>query len=243
MKVDILAFGAHPDDVELSCSGTLLKHIAEGKTVGLVDLTKGELGTRGSAALRKEEAEKARQLMGALFREQLDMPDGFFIYSQENILKVVKAIRAHQPEIVLANSLDDRHPDHGKGAKIVADACFYAGLAKIETFDEDGNPQKHHRPKNCFHYIQDRNLEPDFVVDITEFMDKKIELVKAFGSQFYNPDDPTYKKELETPISGKDFMFFLKAKAASYGRVANFTYAEGFNTSRTPGVKNLFDLV
>jgi bacillithiol biosynthesis deacetylase BshB1 len=243
MKVDILAFGAHPDDVELSCSGTLLKHIAEGKTVGLVDLTKGELGTRGNSALRKEEAEKSRLIMGALFRDQLDMPDGFFIYNQDNILKVVKAIRAHQPEIVIANSLDDRHPDHGKAAKIVADACFYAGLAKIETFDDAGNPQKHHRPKNCFHYIQDRNLEPDFVVDITEFMDKKIELVKAFGSQFYNPDDPNYKEELETPISGKDFMFFLKAKAASYGRVANFTYAEGFNTSRTPGVKNLFDLI
>jgi bacillithiol biosynthesis deacetylase BshB1 len=243
MKVDILAFAAHPDDVELSCSGTLLKHIAEGKTVGLVDLTRGELGTRGNATTRMKEGEAAREFMGALFREQLDMADGMFAYTDENLMKVIRSIRAHQPEIVLANSLEDRHPDHGRAAKLVADACFYAGLAKIETFGKDGTAQVHHRPKNCFHYIQDRNLEPDFLVDITDYMDKKIELVKKFESQFYNPDSEEYKDELETPISSKDFMSFLRAKAASYGRAAGFSYGEGFNVSRTPGVNSLFDLV
>lgn len=242
MKVDILAFAAHPDDVELSCSGTLLKMIAEGKTVGLADLTRGELGTRGNAEIRMKEAEAARVFMGALFREQLDMADGFFTYTQENLMKVICSIRAHQPEIVLANSLQDRHPDHGRAAKLVADACFYAGLAKVETTDKDGNLQAHHRPKNCFHYIQDRNLKPDFLVDISDYMNKKIALVKKFESQFYNPDTEEYKQELETPISSKDFMSFLRAKAASFGREAGFSYGEGFNVNRTPGVNSLFDL-
>ena len=243
MKIDILAIGVHPDDIELSCSGTLLKHIAEGKTVGLLDLTRGELGTRGTADIRDQEAAEAARIMGAKFRDNARMADGFFQYSEENIRKIIPYIRKYQPEIVLANALDDRHPDHGRAAKLVADACFYSGLVKIETRDESGNLQDRWRPKALYHYIQDRNIEPDFVVDITDHIDKKFELIYAFSSQFYVPEAKQYAKELSSPISGKDFMDFLRSKAASYGRVANFKYAEAFNVSRTLGVKDLFDLV
>ncbi len=243
MKVDILAIGAHPDDVELSCSGTILRHLAQGKTVGLLDLTRGELGTRGSADIRDTEAAKAAQLMGAAFRKNLRMADGFFEHNRENIVKIVEVIRWCQPEIILANALSDRHPDHGKAAKLVADACFHSGLIKILTHDENGNLQDRWRPKALYHYIQDHNLKPDFVVDITSYMNKKIELVLAFRSQFYIPDDKEFEKELSSPISGKDFVDFLRAKAQNYGRIANFDYAEGFNAARTPGVIDLFDLV
>lgn len=243
MKLDILAVGVHPDDVELSCSGTLLRHIAQGKTVGLLDLTRGELGTRGTAEIREKEASIATEMMGAKLRETLDLGDGFFAYSKESILDIIRIIRKYQPEIVLANALNDRHPDHGRAAKLTADACFYSGLAKIETFDGPITPQLHWRPKVVYHYIQDYNLTPDFVVDITNFMDRKIEIVKAFRSQFYDPNPGEYAGELETPISGKDFLEFLRAKAAAYGRHSGFTYAEGFNTSRPAGVLDLFDLV
>lgn len=243
MKVDILAIGAHPDDIELSCSGTLLRHLDHGKTVGLLDLTRGELGTRGSAEIRDAEAARAAELMGAAFRKNLHMPDGFFDYNQENIIKIIEVIRWCQPEIVLANAISDRHPDHGKAARLIADACFYSGLVKIITHDEDGQVQDRWRPNALYHYIQDHNLEPDFVVDITPFIDKKIELVLAFRSQFYLPDAKEFEKELNTPISGKDFVAFLRAKAHSYGRIAGFDYAEGFTAARTPGVVNLFDLL
>lgn len=243
MKVDILAIGAHPDDVELSCSGTILRHLAQGKTVGLLDLTRGELGTRGSADIRDTEAATAAQLMGAAFRKNLRMADGFFEHNRENIIKIVEVIRWCQPEIILANALSDRHPDHGKAAKLVADACFHAGLIKILTHDENGNLQDRWRPKALYHYIQDHNLKPDFVVDITDYIDKKIEVVLAFRSQFYIPDDKEFEKELSSPISGKDFVDFLRAKARNYGRIANFDYAEGFNAARTPGVIDLFNLV
>ncbi len=243
MKVDILAIGAHPDDVELSCSGTLLRHLEQGKTVGLLDLTRGELGTRGTAEIRDQEAAHAAHLMGAAFRKNLEMPDGFFAYDKHNITKIIEVIRWCQPDIVLANALSDRHPDHGKGAKLVADACFYAGLVKIETKDEQGNVQERWRPKAVYHYIQDHNLKPDFVVDITPYMDKKLELVLAFRSQFYMPEAKEFANELNSPISGKDFVDFLRAKARSYGRAAGFEFAEGFNVARTPGVTDLFDLV
>lgn len=243
MKVDILAFGAHPDDVELSCSGTLLKQIDLGYSVGLVDLTRGELGSRGSAKLRDEEGARSAELMGAKFRENLGMADGFFRHSPDNIRKIVRSIRAHQPKIVMANSLSDRHPDHGRAAKLVADACFYAGLVKIETYDEKGELQAKWRPEAVYHYIQDHNLEPDFVVDISPYMDRKIELVQAFGSQFFNPQSQAFKQEPTTPISTEGFMDFLRAKAMTYGRIAQFAYAEGFQVARTPGVKDLFDLV
>ena len=242
MKVNILAIAAHPDDVELSASGTLLRHIDQGKTVGLLDLTRGELGTRGSADIRDQEATKAAQLMGAVFRKNLSMPDGFFEHNQENLVKIIEVIRWCQPEIVLANALSDRHPDHGKAAKLIADACFYSGLVKIETRDEAGKLQERWRPKAVYHYIQDHNLIPDFVVDISPYIERKIELVLAFRSQFYISGDPEFEKELSSPISGKDFVDFLLAKARSYGRAAGFEYAEGFNVARTPGITDLYDL-
>jgi bacillithiol biosynthesis deacetylase BshB1 len=243
MKVDVLAIGAHPDDVELSCSGTLLRHIDQGKTVGLLDLTRGELGTRGSADIRDREAANAMHLMGAAFRKNLQMPDGFFEYNRTNIVKIIEIIRWCQPEIVLANARSDRHPDHGKAAKLVADACFYAGLVKIETQYESEPLRERWRPKAVYHYIQDHNLKADFVVDISEYMERKIELVLAFRSQFYIPNDKEFEKELSSPISGKDFIEALRAKARNYGRIAGFEYAEGFNVARTPGIKDLFDLL
>ncbi|MEL7122876.1 MAG: bacillithiol biosynthesis deacetylase BshB1 [Bacteroidota bacterium] len=242
MKVDILAIGIHPDDVELSCSGTLLSHIAQGKTVGLLDLSRGELGTRGTAEIRDQEAADAAALMGAKFRKNLRMADGFFAHSPENIKKIIEVIRTHQPEIVFANAVYDRHPDHGRAAKLTADACFFSGLVKIETLDEEGKPQERWRPKAVYHYIQDYQLEPDFVVDISGFINQKFELIKAFKSQFHNPEAKEYEKELSSPISGEDFMDFLKAKGRIFGRPAGFEFAEGFIKSRTIGVKNVFDL-
>ena len=243
MKVDILAIGVHPDDIELSCSGTLLRHIDQGKAVGLLDLTQGELGTRGSASLRLEEAAVAAGLMGAAFRKNLGMADGFFSYNRENIIRIIEVIREHQPEIVLANALSDRHPDHGRAAKLIADACFYSGLVKIPTTGNDGAPHGRWRPRALYHYIQDHNLKPDFVVDITPFIDKKIELAQAFRSQVFVPGAEEYEEELKSPISGEDFIEFLRAKARAYGRDAGFEYAEGFNVNRTPGVHDLFNLI
>ena len=243
MKVDILAIGVHPDDVELSCSGTLLKHIDMGKKVGILDLTRGELGTRGNAEIRKQEAKNAAKKMGALFRKNVGMADGFFDRSKENILKIIEVVRWCQPEIVLANAIDDRHPDHGRAAKLAADACYLSGLVKIPTKNDKGEPQKQWRPKALYHYIQDRNLIPDFVIDISPYFEKKMELILTFSSQFYLPEQTAYKNELSTPISGKDFMEFMQAKGRSFGRSINAEYAEGFNKSRVFGVKNLFDLV
>lgn len=243
MKVDILAIGVHPDDVELSCSGTLLSHIDQGKTVGLIDLTRGELGTRGTPEIRDQEAAAAARLMGAAFRHNLHMADGFFQYDRENLLRIITAIREHQPEIVLLNAPSDRHPDHGRAAKLEADACFFSGLVKIETFGSNGRPQERWRPRAVYHYIQDHNLTPDFVVDISDFMDRKIELVKTFRSQFHVPEAAEeFASELATPISGDDFIDFLRAKARTYGRPAGFDYGEGFIAVRSVGVKDLFGL-
>lgn len=239
MKVDILAIGIHPDDVELSASGTLLRHAAAGKTFGLLDLSRGELGTRGTPELRREEALNSAKLMGSAFREQLDIPDGLFVSSPENWLKIVRVIRDCQPDIVLCNAPDDRHPDHGRAAKMSAEACFYAGLEKIETFDAQGQRQGKWRPKAVYHYIQDRQLTPDFVVDITPFFDKKMEAIMTFRSQFYDPGN----EAPNTPISGKDFLDFMEAKARVFARPIGATYAEGFICDRTPGVTDLFGLV
>jgi N-acetylglucosamine malate deacetylase 1 len=239
MKLDILAVGVHPDDVELSCSGTLLKHIQIGYKVGLLDLTKGELGTRGSAELRTEEATEAAQIMGALVREQLDLEDGFFTQNEGNLRKIIKIIRKYCPEIVFANAIDDRHPDHGRAAKLVSDACFLSGLVKIETLDENNIPQAPWRPKSLYHYIQDRALKPDFVVDITGYVDKKFELIMAYKSQFFDP----LSTEPKTPISGKEFLDSIKGKDSVYGRYIGVQFAEGFNVEKTIGVKNVFDLM
>jgi bacillithiol biosynthesis deacetylase BshB1 len=237
MKVDILAIGVHPDDIELACCGTLLHHIKMGKTIGLLDLTCGELGSRGSGEIRLQEATKASEMMGAAVRGNLEMQDGFFEYSKTNVLKIIEILRLMRPEIVLANAVSDRHPDHGRAAKLVADACFYAGLRRIET-EWEGVAQQEWRPKNVYHYIQDHNLKPDFVVDIAPYMDQKMEIIQAYKTQFYDPEST----EPETPISGKDFLTFIRAKAATYGRAAGFSYGEGFTVARPIGVTNLFDL-
>ncbi len=233
MKLDILAFGAHPDDVEISCSGTILKHIALGKTVGVIDLTRGELGTRGNAELRLKEAERSKQILGLSFRENLGFADGFFKVDEQHQLPIVEMIRKYKPEIVLANSIRDRHPDHGRAAQLVAESCFLAGLKKVETGQEAW------RPKALYHYIQDEFIQPDLTIDITPHFDKKIESILAFSSQFYNPESD----EPETPISGKGFLDFLRGRAAVFGRPIGVELAEGFTAARNVGVKDLFDLV
>ncbi len=237
MKLDILAFAAHPDDVELSCAGTLMKHIDQGKKVGIIDLTQGELGTRGDSHLRLEEAEMAGNLMGIHARENLQMKDGFFDTDEENKRKIIHMIRKYQPTVVLANALEDRHPDHARAAKLVADASFLSGLRRIET-SENGMPQHSHRPSVVYHYIQDYYLQPDIIVDVTAYAEKKFEAIKAFKSQFYNPES----NEPTTPISGADFMDFIEGRMMQYGRVIGARYGEGFNVSRPVGVKNFFDL-
>ncbi len=241
MKLDILAIGVHPDDVELSCSGTLLRQIDLGNTVGLLDLTKGELGTRGSAKIRTREADDAAKLMGAKVRVQLDLEDGFFTHNDFNLKEIIRVIRRLQPEIVLANAIDDRHPDHGRAAKLTADACFLSGLIKIETFDGIGHEkvkQAAWRPKFVYHYIQDRSLKPDFLIDISVYMARKIELILTYKSQFFNPES----NEPETPISGESFLNALRSKDAVYGRHIGANYAEGFTSAKFIGVDNLFDL-
>ncbi len=237
-KIDILAIGIHPDDVELSASGTLLRHAAQGKTFAILDLSQGELGTRGTAAIRAAEAFESTRIMGAMFRETLDIPDGLFEHKPENWLKIVQVIRACRPDIVLCNAPDDRHPDHGRAARMTLDACYYAGLEKINTFDKQGIKQEKWRPKAVYHYIQDKQLTPDFVVDITPFFSKKMEAILSFRSQFFDPTGEVPS----TPISGKDFLDFMEAKARVFGRSIGAEYAEGFICSRVPGVGDLFDL-
>ena len=238
MKLDILAFAAHPDDIELACSGTLMKHIQQGKKVGIIDLTQGELGSRGSAELRHEEAQNASAIMGVSVRENLKMEDGFFQHSKENLLKVIEQIRRFKPEIVLANAIEDRHPDHSRAAKLVSEACFLAGLRKVET-EFNGIKQEAFRPRTVYHYIQDRYIKPDFVIDITEFYDRKMEAIMAFKSQFYDPNS----NEPKTPISGKDFLESLHGRMSEYGRSIGTLYAEGFTSERSVGVHSLFDLL
>lgn len=237
MKVDILAFGAHPDDVELSAAATLLKHIQQGKKVALVDLTEGELGSRGTIETRYEEAKAASKILGIEDRVNLKMADGFFEHSQENLMKIVEQIRRFKPEIVLANAVEDRHPDHGKASKLVADACFLAGLLKIKT-NLNGEDQLPHRPKMVFHYIQDRYIKPDFVVDVTGFEEQKFESIRAYKTQFFDPNST----EPQTPISGKDFFEFLRGRMSEFGRSIGVQYAEGFTVERIAGVDSFFDL-
>lgn len=238
MKVDILAFGAHPDDVELGCGGTLAKEIAAGKTVAIVDLTQGELGTRGSAELRMVEATNAAKVLGVHARENLKMADGFFVNDKEHQLEVIKMIRKYQPEIVICNAKRDRHIDHGKGSSLVSDACFLSGLQKIAT-TVDGASQEKWRPKVVYHYMQWYDDKPDFIVDVTGYLDKKIESVKAYRSQFYDPNS----KEPETPITSKTFFDSLTYRAEDLGRVAGVKHAEGFTTERYITAKKISDLI
>lgn len=239
MKVDILAFGAHPDDVELSCSGTLIKSIKSGKSVGLIDLTRGELGSRGTAEIRDIEGQNSAKIMGASFRKALTFADGFFETNEESLLKIIQIIRTHQPEIVLANTPSDRHPDHARGSELVKRASFLTGLSKIQTIGDNGEIQLPHRPKSVFFYIQDRHLHPHFVVDISDEFQQKVECIKAFKSQFYDPNS----KEPETPISSEEFWNFIEGRAREFGRPIAVKYAEGFISERgLIGVDQLFDI-
>jgi bacillithiol biosynthesis deacetylase BshB1 len=236
-KLDILAIGVHPDDVDLSCSGTLLKHLSLGKKCGILDLTTGELGTRGSGPLRLLEAANAAKILGITVRDNLKMADGFFKNDKEHQIAIIKKIREYQPEIILCNAVSDRHPDHARAAELVSEACFYSGLIKVETA-YDGFKQQAWRPKAVYHYIQDRQLKPDFVVDVTTFVDKKMEAIKAFKSQFYDPNS----NEPESPISVANFFDVVKGKMSVFGRDAGYDYAEGFTVERTMGVNSMFDV-
>ena len=233
-KLDILAFGSHPDDIELGCGGTIAKEISLGKKVGVIDLTKGELGTRGSAEIRKKEAAKAKEILGLSLRENLNFADGFFINDKVHQFKIIELIRKYQPEIVLCNAIDDRHIDHPKGSKLVSDACFLSGLRKIETFYNQ-KLQQAWRPKVVYHYIQWKNITPDFVVDISNFIGIKMKAVKAYSSQFYDPNS----KEPISPITSKNFLDSVKYRAQDLGRLVGVDYAEGFTTERFVAVKSL----
>lgn len=238
MKLDILAFGAHPDDVELGCGATIAKEISLGKKIGIVDLTRGELGTRGSADLRDIEAANAAKILGVSIRENLRFADGFFINDKKHQLEVIKMIRKYQPEIVLCNAIHDRHIDHGKGSKLVSDACFLSGLMKIETKLE-GNNQEKWRPKHVYHYIQWKNIEPHFVIDVTGFIDKKIDAILAYSSQFYDPKS----KEPETPITTKNFKESINNRGKELGRLIGVDCAEGYTSERYVAVDNLGKLI
>lgn len=238
MKLNILAFGAHPDDVELGCGATIAKEISLGKKVGIVDLTRGELGTRGSADLRDLEAAKSAEILGVSVRENLGFADGFFINDKKHQLAIIKMIRKYKPDVVLCNAIDDRHIDHPKGSKVVSEACFLSGLMKIET-TLDGELQEKWRPKQVYHYIQWKNIEPDFVVDVTGFMDKKEEAVLAYASQFFDPKS----NEPETPITSKNFTDSINYRAKDLGRLIGVDYAEGFTSERYVAVENLSKLI
>jgi N-acetylglucosamine malate deacetylase 1 len=238
IKLDIVAFGAHPDDVELGCAGTLAKEISLGKKVGIIDLTQGELGTRGSVEIRYQEAAKAAEILGITVRENLKMRDGFFVNDEIHQMQVIQMIRKYRPEIVICNAIDDRHIDHSKGSKLVSDACFLSGLKKIQTY-LDGELQKAWRPKVVYHYIQWKNIEPDFVVDITGFMDIKKEAIMAYDSQFYNPD----MKEAVTPIATKNFLDSIEYRSQDLGRLIGTDFAEGFTVERYLAVSSLTKLM
>ena len=234
VKLDVLAIGVHPDDVELGCSGTILVALSEGKKVGIVDLTRGELGTRGSAEIRKTEAANAAKVLGVHVRENLGLADGFFLNDEVHQRKVIMMIRKYQPEIILCNAPEDRHPDHGRSSKLVSDAAFLSGLRKIET-EFDGVNQEAWRPKYVFHYLQDRFLQPHFVVDVSNHMDKKIESILSYTTQFYNPD----LDEPQTYISSPDFMESVKARAMMLGKRIGVKYAEGYVSEKMIGVKSM----
>lgn len=237
-KLDILGISAHPDDVEVAAGGTLLHHIAMGKKVGLLDLTRGELGTRGCSQTRTQEAFEAANRLGVTVREQLDLPDGFFLANEANLLKIIAKIRKYQPEIILATATDDRHPDHARAADMVVQAAFLSSLVKIETTDE-GQKQGVWKPKAVYHYNQDKVGSSDFIVDISAYIDKKFEVVCAYKSQFYDP----FSTEPETPITCKRFFEAIRGKNAALGRQIGVAYAEAFTTARSLGIRNLFDLI
>jgi bacillithiol biosynthesis deacetylase BshB1 len=238
VKLDILAFGAHPDDVELGCGGTVAKEISKGKKVGIIDLTRGELGTRGSVDLRNQESKLASNILGLVLRENLNFKDGFFQNNESNQIEIIKVIRKYRPEIVLCNAEDDRHIDHPKAAELVSSACFLSGLRKIETI-VNGKNQLEWRPKNVYHYIQWKNSSPDFLVDISGFISIKLEAIKAYSSQFYDPNS----NEPETPISTKNFIDNVINRSADLGRLIGVEHAEGFTSKKSLGINTLEDLI
>lgn len=238
MKLDILAIGAHPDDVELGCGATIAKEISLGKKVGILDLTRGELGTRGSAEIRDKEAMVSAKILGVAIRENLAFADGFFVNDKKHQLEIIKILRKYQPEIILCNAVEDRHIDHQKGSNLVSNACFLSGLRKIET-KINGESQTVWRPKHVYHYIQWKNIEPDFVVEVNDFLKVKIDAVKSYGSQFYDPNS----KEPTSPIATKNFFDSITYRAQDLGRIIGVEYAEGFTTERYVAVKNLDDLI
>jgi N-acetylglucosamine malate deacetylase 1 len=238
MKLDILVFAAHPDDAELSCAGTILLEISKGKKVGIIDLTRGELGTRGSAALRDKEAMAAGKILGIHVRENAMFADGFFQNDEAHNLELVKFIRKYQPEIILANAIHDRHPDHGRGSELASRACFLSGLRKVKT-SLGNKDQKEWRPKAVYHYIQDRYIAPDFVLDISKHWDKKVKAIKAYKSQFYDP----LSKEPQTYISDPEFFSFIEARAREMGHSIGAKYGEGFTKEKQIGVRDLFDFI
>ena len=237
IKLDILAFGAHPDDVELGCGGTIAKEIANGKKVGIIDLTRGELGTRGDSETRDKESSDASKILGLEIRENLGFRDGFFINDEIHQLEVIKMIRKYKPEIVLCNAQDDRHIDHPKGAELVSDSCFLSGLRKIMT-KLNGSNQTEWRPKNVYHYIQWKNSSPDFLIDISGFIEKKLQAIQAYSSQFFDPNS----NEPETLISNKNFISNVINRSADLGRLINVEHAEGFTSKKSIGINCLHDL-
>ncbi|PRX55184.1 bacillithiol biosynthesis deacetylase BshB1 [Flagellimonas meridianipacifica] len=240
MKLDILVFGAHPDDAELGAGGTIAKEVSRGKKVGIIDLTRGELGTRGSAEIRDKESAKAAGILNVAVRENMEFADGFFINDKAHQLEIIKMVRKYCPDIVLCNAVDDRHIDHAKGSKLVSDACFLSGLTKIDTkMDGEEEWQEAWRPKVVYHYIQWKNLTPDFAVDVSGFIDKKTDAILAYGSQFFDPNSD----EPETPISSKNFIDSVNYRARDLGRLIGVEYAEGFTVERFVGVDNLDDLI
>ena len=235
MKVDILAFGSHPDDVELGCGGSILSAISQGLKVGIIDLTKGELGTRGTPEIRKKESEKASEILGVSFRKNLDFKDGFFINDEEHQLKIVEVLREHKPSIIFCNAVKDRHIDHPKGSKLVSDSCFLSGLSKINTNYNNSKNQSPWTPKQIYHYIQWFDLKPDILIDISEFQEKKMKAIMEYKSQFYNPKST----EPNTPISSKSFIDSIKQRDQNFGRISGVDAAEGFTVERPPVVKDI----
>ncbi len=236
--VDVLCITAHPDDAEIGCAGTLLRHAAQGRTIGLVDLTAGELGTRGTPEIRRAEAEAARVVLGAQFRYQLGLADGFFRADQASLLAVVVSLRRHRPRVVITNAIRDRHPDHGRGASLVAEACFLSGLHRINTTHEE-SAQEAFRPVTVLHMVQDHWIDPQIVVDVTPYWKKKQEALGCFKSQFHDPNST----EPISPISVPEFMPLLEGRALAMGRLIGATYGEGFTCARAPGVADLVDLM
>ena len=238
-KLDFLAFGAHPDDVELGCGATIAKLVSQGKKVGIIDLTRGELGTRGSAEIRTKETKEASKILGITIRENMDFKDGFFRNDEEHQLKIIQVIRKYQPDFVFCNAPDDRHIDHPKGSQLIVEASFLSGLTKINTDDSLGNAQMQWRPKNIYHYIQWKNLDPDFIFDVSGFHNTKMNAVKCYSSQFYDPKS----KEPETPISTKNFMNFVQSRANDFGRLIGVEHGEGFISNRKLGFSSFDELI